>query len=406
MKRNIAFFLSVFLLALFAPAYATPENLSQEGTRLFIPREQVEALLPIKYRIEGIIQGAEGLTDKTNANKAVTQQLSLAKNILGRETNVKELLNLQPPPPPQLTPLQKAAGFVTFVNILWVFAICLLLMSLWYLIPRWFGWVVLIFQMIPAELYELLLYAASFGLVLYGAQLDPEIGQYLALTGCLFLMGSLTFTTYLHELKLSGTGFSGILFIAWALAAVICNSPLVGFLAIMALMSALGFSIIVTPMCYGIGFEEESFVGRATSAAFIVLGIFVVLRITGAQLPYIMVFEKGALFMGSFVGYLGLLIASSRWFMNRSPEGYIGFQLLTILAGVAALFVGSTWNIAELQKIGGTFFVLYLIEKTMEIPVDKKEHYAYILLFLSLLIYGLCMFIKTHFDLVRPYLFM
>ena len=115
-------------------------------------------------------------------------------------------------------------------------------------------------------------------------------------------------------------------------------------------------------------------------------------------------FEGGVLFLGSFVGYLGLLIASSRWYEKRYNYGV--FQVVTIVAGCAALFVGSVWQIGELQKIGGTFFILYVLEKIAEIPVRHRINYAYLGVLMAGLMYGFFMYIKANPDIVRPYLFM
>jgi len=106
--------------------------------------------------------------------------------------------------------------------------------------------------------------------------------------------------------------------------------------------------------------------------------------------------------MGSFVGFLGLLIASSRWYPKRFPYAYL--QFVTIVAGLAALFVGSLWQIGELQKIGGTFFVLYVLEKLCEIPIEKRKNYAYLGLVVSGLFFGFCMMVRSHPETFQPYL--
>lgn len=146
-------------------------------------------------------------------------------------------------------------------------------------------------------------------------------------------------------------------------------------------------------------------VASASAAAFAILTAYVIARALGADPSILRMFEGGALFLGSFVGYLGLLITSSRWYDGKS-RNYVLFQFGTIAAGVAALFVGSYFGISELQKIGGTFFVLYLLEKIIEIPARSARGYAAVGLVASLAIFGFCMYVKHDPETLRPYVFM
>ena len=82
----------------------------------------------------------------------------------------------------------------------------------------------------------------------------------------------------------------------------------IGFLAIAALMGVLGFSVAVTPMCYAFGFKDKESVDSGTAAALMVLGIYVIAQIFYPNMPQAMaVFTTGAFWLGSLVGYLGLL---------------------------------------------------------------------------------------------------
>jgi len=87
-----------------------------------------------------------------------------------------------------------------------------------------------------------------------------------------------------------------VLFIVSATTAFLYTSSLIGFVAVIALLASLGFSAAMYPGCYVIGFEDEDAVGKATTAAFIILTIFVVSRIFGTELPQLEIFETGALF--------------------------------------------------------------------------------------------------------------
>ncbi|MBI2039006.1 MAG: hypothetical protein HYT22_01865 [Candidatus Niyogibacteria bacterium] len=303
---------------------------------------------------------------------------------------------------PELTGLQVAAGFITWMNILRVLAIGVGVVCLGYLLFRWFGWLLEIFLYIPKEVYEGVGYALSVGLIISGYWLSETNMLWPVLTGCLLFGAMLIITGALHKLAPNWEHFFGILFLVWSAVALFYQSAPVGFIAVAALMGLVGFSAAVIPCGYAIGFRDEDAVSRATTTAFIVLTGFVFLRVVGQSLPYIHVFEQGALWLGSFVGYVGLLIASSRWYAKRAI--YPAMQLITILLGMAAIGAGSVFGIPQLLGIGGTFFVLYLIEKPFEIPVESAVGYATIGLFVSSCVGGGVWWAQNHMDLVRPYL--
>src|SRR5262249_28271802 len=132
--------------------------------------------------------------------------------------------------------------------------------------------------------------------------------------------------------------------------------------------------------------------------------LFSGLQIFGKGSEITAIFADGALFLGTFVGYLGLLIASSRWYHGKKVN-YVLFQAITIVAGIAALAIGSIFGIGELHKIGGTFFVLYIIEKLIEIPVEGLRAKAFIGLIISALVFAFCMHVKANPSLYETYLF-
>ncbi len=302
----------------------------------------------------------------------------------------------------ELTGLQVAVGFITWMNILRVFSIVIGVGCFAYLMWRWFGWLFEIFKYIPVEVYEVLGYVTSAATVISAYWLS-EINQlWPLLGGCLLFGAMLVITGLIHDIKPNFERFFGTLFFVWSSVALFYQSEYVGFIAVGAFMGMLGFSAMIIPCGYAIGFRDKDALSRATSAAFVVLIGFVTLRIVGQSLPYIHVFELGTLWFGSFIGYLGLLIASSRWYKNRVM--YPAMQLITILLGMAAIGVGSVFGIPQLLGVGGTFFVLYLIEKPFEIPTENAIGYALIGLSVALCVGGGVWWAQNNMAVVKPYL--
>lgn len=397
MKKTVIVFLCALTLMLGASTAFGAENKYEP--------EVMQKLFDCKYKIHALQDLAhDGVITKMQAETGINDYLKKAKEAAGHEITMNEILLLETPQTKtaELTALQKFAGYITMVNIFWVIGICLGVVCFGYLAIHYCARLIELFKEIPVIVYEFIFYLASIGFMIYGYSMDPGIGPYVSLTGCLGLAGAMTFTISMRKIRADEAGFFFILFVVYTIAALFLKSQLIGFASVIALMGALGFSAAVIPFGYAIGFKDDESLGRATAAAFVMLAAFVAMRVLGQNVQFFQYFERGALFMGSFVGFLGLLIASNRW---CSREGtYLYRQLVVIVAGVLALVVGSIWQIGELQKIGGTFFVLYLVEKPFEIPVNEAKSYAFIGLFVSAMIWLGCLYAKSHPELANTFL--
>jgi len=383
------------LVALFI--LMTPVALAQ-------PNDNTPDIVQIKHSIITIQElERQGLITHTEAQKSIDYYLAEASRAAGHPVTLNEIMTTPDPTPQQLTPLQQFAGAIDFLRIILVLGCIATVGAVIYLFRYYVAKLLKLLKNVPIVVYEVVFYAASLGCGIWGWLLPEPMHSSLGLIGCLLLVGALGFSASHHRYLANSFRFSIILFFIWAIAALLFASPFIGFIAIGDLLSALGFSILVTPLCYGFGFRDETAIGRATTAAFAVLALFIGLRAIGALLPVLAVFEFGALFLGSFVGYTGLLISSSRWY--RYKKSYWAFQIVTIIAGIGALFFGSVFHIDELQKIGGTFFVLYCIEKMLEIPARNKPAFALLFATVGIITICFCWFALTHQELFRQFLF-
>jgi len=77
-------------------------------------------------------------------------------------------------------------------------------------------------------------------------------------------------------------------------------------------------------------------------------------------------FEPGALIVGGFVGYLGLLIAGSTWYKRR--QNWIIMQAIVLAICFAGVISASILGLTSVQIIAGVFLTLWTIEKMVEIP--------------------------------------
>lgn len=310
--------------------------------------------------------------------------------------------------------------FFTFVNVVYVLAGILLVIAL--------GWLFAIYILpilaeMPPEVWEVLLYASSIGLM-FGVKGFLGIDTiWIVFPGCLALIGALMLTLHLHFPKAGDsrgaiTFVSLVCFAAWSVAAFYHGSSLIGFLAVLALESFLGFSIFVGPLCIGLGFEKEDMMPRATFASLALLVLGCVVQVFGGMpegalkadavnlVSHLGVLNPGLIFVGTFVYFIGLLILGSRWYIldydyrSGRRKGWGLFWLLqgvTVLSGFAALYFGSVLGIGMLQGIGGTFFGIYLLEKYVEISF-KRVGFAWMLLGFAVILYYIATYAQANPD--------
>jgi len=293
---------------------------------------------------------------------------------------------------------------MTFANTLMALTAIAGTAAFLFLFGRLIAELLKVFVEIPAIVYESALILGGIGLTVFAATLAEGTAGSVALVGALLYGVGFVWTVLRHteDWKLSGTALGAILAVAWGVTAAAFDSQLVGAFSVAALMSAFGFSALFVPGLIAVGFESDAAVPRATLAAFLALGLFVGAQAAGISTEHVDAFRAGALYVGGFVGYLGVLIIGSKWYARDA--GYVLCQVPAVVAGIGAIYLGSVLGIPELQKMGGTLFVLYLMEKPFEIPAESLTAYAAITLVVCGIIYGAGMWVNANLDVAAPYL--
>lgn len=363
-------------------------------------------LYAVKAQVEAVNQLAEDdIITGLQAKAGVDGILERTEADLGHPVTVAELETVQGPTQTSadLTWLQKAAGFVSFTNTMIAIGSVIAVASLIFLFGQIIVEMLKVFVMIPAIMYESALVLSGVGLTAYATTLGETNAGTIGLIGALLYGGGFAWIVSRHD---NGRTFSAssvgvILAIAWGASAVLFQSQLIGTLSVAGLMSALGFSAFMVPGLIVVGFKDEDSVPRAMFAAFLILGIFVAMQATGVNASFLSVFRGGSLYVGGFVAYLGALIVGTRYVYRDAS--YALRQLPMIVGGIGAIYLGSVLGIPELQKMGGTFFVLYLMEKPFEIPIESRTGFAFIALLVSSAAIGGFLWANNNLDVVAPY---
>lgn len=313
----------------------------------------------------------------------------------GKVKTYEELRNVTGNDNPPPTAIEKAKGFLTFINIIWVLAAMLGIGAIIWLFGLYFVTLIL---MVPPRVWEIVCYAACAFLILGGLKIDPAYGLSMALPGCLGLIGCLSLTHNIRFAKLDTSylsTYAWLLTVVWGVVAVLYGSHVIGFFAVVSLLSALGFVMGMIPGVIYMGFDDEDFIPRTTISAGLITALWVALQISGKTDPRIDVFREGMMVWGTFVYFIGLLIWSSKWCCARNVLKYFILQLVTVASGCLALYLGSVFQLDFLLGIGGCVFYIYLLEKYYEIPWEGAG-WAWSTLGLAGIIYGFAVFAKAH----------
>ena len=380
------------------------------------------------------------LMTPSEADKAIAFYMAQVSQLVGHQMTVQQISAVPDLPLQSLTPLQEFAGAITFLNIMLVLAVVVVGGAFIYLFHHYMRILFRILVRVPMLVYELAFYVASLSSALIGWWLPVPMHQPLALLACMLFAGALALSvSYRRELAHVFI-IAMILFLVWTPMAILFTSPLIGFFAVGALLAALGWNDLVLWVINELGARVRSGfsqqIEHATLAGFAVLTLFVIIRLLNGFLPVLTVFTLGSVILGGMFGFGGLLMLSSRWHYPRynirveRREGetsnefaarreharqqerkihlkhYWGFQIVSIIAGTGALLFGSVLQISELQRIGGTFFVIYLLVKLVEIPTRSRLMFAWLVFGIGVLTVGFCWFALAHSELFRAWLFL
>jgi len=281
---------------------------------------------------------------------------------------------------------------VTFANIIAVLAGIIVFIALTALISIC---VLPILVNLPTVIYEVILYLISFSLMFIMSN------SWVIFFGCLVFLSAISLSIKLRCWARQDVGLiaSWICFFVWSLVAIYQQNQEVGYLAVMALESALGFVMFSGPLMIAIGFQNEKIIPSGTFSSFILMIIGYILYLQ-KQMNFLTIpFTRPLIFLGTFVYFIGLIILSSRWYRSWQNRRFIFIllQIITFTSGLSMMFFGPMLEIPFIQSIGGTMFVLWLLQKYAEIaPWNDFWLGTCSLLGFGGILYGFAYFLQSH----------
>jgi hypothetical protein len=323
--------------------------------------------------------------------------------------------------------------FLNFVNLIWAFAsVIIVLSSVWifakYIFP--------ILKQIPIIVYEILLYAACAGFIFGGLYADTGIRQFVALPGVLGLFFLLPFSYGRHIVKqpfnttepvaedIVNTQLSIaqdaattqresraqlsaervrrdfmlenlVLTVIWGAIAIAYESVMIGFLTILVLMGAMALSPFVPRFVERMGFKRYDLGATVLVISFVLVMIFFATEVLNFHGIYAEVFKPAVFWIGTEAYFTALTVLAVRWYHREKPGRYLRWQIVSIVSGIVALYIGTYWNIPVIQEIAGTYFLIYLFEKYIEMQ-DWRRRWAWASLGLGIMLYIAALLINIY----------
>jgi len=279
--------------------------------------------------------------------------------------------------------------------------------------------------------FEVLLYAFQFMFTVQGARLKPETGMFVSITGLVGLIGCVYYSFALdyeaHDRDVTTSNhirawiasmeqgtpswfqhvvvtLPGLLgFSICAPLALYFNSVLIAYLAVIGLCQALGFSFLVFPFCYVVGFSDERTMVQAGTASFSVLVIWGAMRVFEVPAEFLDVFKSPASVFGSIMLFFCLLIMSNKYYPGNggfSSLNYLRRNGLFVTLAAAAILVGYSYGMAGMANTAITFLVLWVMEKYCEAHYYNEWNGWVLVLLGSIALYGIAMWLHGHPDFV------
>lgn len=300
----------------------------------------------------------------------------------------------------ELTAAQVAVGFISFMGFIKVLSVGLLVAGIAFICK---GLIKTVLDM--KKTIEFSVWALAV-ICMIGSYFLPTDYLYLqdwsVPVGILLFPLALGVSSHYRKWEPNYKNLSFTLALVWGIAAVIYMSSFVGFFAVGAILSALGFSMVVTPFCHSFGFTDEDDIPKGIFAGLIMVTLYSLYKVFGLDNEYLEVFEDGALWLGGFVMGVGLLIVSSRWYTEKGH--YIVMNLLSVTLLIVGSSVGLLFSIQEVTTLFLVFLLFYLSEKVIEVETESMVAIGLKLIVTGGFLVGVYYYLHTHQDLAVKYL--
>ena len=195
----------------------------------------------------------------------------------------------------------------------------------------------------------------------------------------------------------------------WTIAAIYHHHWMIGTLVIIMFFNIFGFTFGSNVMGYYSGFDNETAPQRCANISLVLNLIMYLVKIgiiKGTIAYHLLVFETGIYFWATLVGAIAFLIMSDEFYLksrnkyyNCDKNTFIIMQTIMACYCMILMYTGNIHNISSYQNIGGTFFVLWLLDiEKIFVMKFKKNSITLLLTVLFINLYAIKQLITWYPD--------
>jgi len=328
--------------------------------------------------------------------------LQAAADLLGRPITGEELCATRDELARMLanrSVIQKVGGLFTFVNTMWLAAIFGITISvgpvIWIVtkpvremimhlqerirkLVAWFVEKVVVPTVVRLHnwgVWEALAHFAALSLTAQGSRMPSDSGVFVASSGLVATSAAMQYSKRLHGQRLDrvllerlGVRLRTLQLLLNGLlitpVAIFHQSTLLGYAATTAFLSALGFGGAMYPFCYCIGWDNSDDMARTSVLCGLTMAGFAAARIQGVESKILNPFASSVSVLCGLGHFLALLIMSNRYYRSKAYSKNNAIMLASLLGFE---LVGRIYGLEGLANTTTTFFVLWALEKGLEI---------------------------------------
>ena len=312
--------------------------------------------------------------------------------------------------------ITKVRGFFSFVNIIWLLAICgisvAILPTLYHILAPFRKWFLemasklftrvilpLVMRLHSYGIFEIMAYLLCYQFVAEGFRMDFDSGLYVALTGAILVIPAMSYSTMVWGIKESKQMHNVTLLQCLCLWLIACwvplalhfQSTLLGFGVVIAFFVAIGFDAGIGRLCIFIGFRGDKEIIRVCITSLILTSVFVFVRVCGIGTR-----EQWAPFscalstMGSNMLFLSLLILCQ---LGKDITFYnIVMGILLVLYTVIGFVVG----LDSMKNTSLTHLVIWILESYTVFHFKSKFNGWVFLLLISTVLWKVSLFLHQN----------
>jgi hypothetical protein len=179
----------------------------------------------------------------------------------------------------------------------------------------------------------------------------------------------------------------------WVVIAIYQHNWMIATLCVIMFFNTFGFTFGSTIFGYYSGFKNDNAPQRCILISLLLNTFMLMIKtgyLTGIATYHMSIFETGIYFWASFVGAIALLIMTDEYYLQYrycneyKPSLFFVIQALMGFYCIIMMYIGNILYITSYQGIGGTFFVLWLLDMERRFLMKFKRGSVSILLLIIL----------------------